>query len=186
MMFELLAVERLDRERDAAPAQPVGAAVERAHDLRLGAGALEPVRHVARPGAAHHGRAGVDARHQGGGARQIVVEPRVIDLGADDAHVLREEIVERADRQRELDLRREVQRGERQLDVVESGIADHAGVPQWRAPAELHAFFTHLRICVPTATSVPSWFLIVMSPVERRRSMSIALMRYSTVTVSPK
>jgi len=35
---------------------------------------------------------------------------------------------------------------------------------------------THFRICVPTATSVPSWFLIVISPVERRRSMSIALM----------
>ena len=48
------------------------------------------------------------------------------------------------------------------------------------------SFLTHLRMCVPTATSVPSWFLIVMSPVERRRSMSIALMRYSTVMVSPK
>jgi hypothetical protein len=39
---------------------------------------------------------------------------------------------------------------------------------------------------VPTATRVLSWFLMVMSPVERRRSMSTALMRYSTVTVSPK
>jgi len=63
---------------------------------------------------------------------------------------------------------------------------DETGIPQRCAPAELHAFFTHFRMWVPTATSVPSWFLMVMSPVERRRSMSIALMRYSTVTVSPK
>ena len=46
-----------------------------------------------------------------------------------------------------------------------------------------HAFLTHFKMRVPTATRVPSWFLIAMSPVDRRRSMSIALMRYSTVTV---
>src|ERR1041385_2854380 len=50
----------------------------------------------------------------------------------------------------------------------------------------LHVFLTHLRMCVPTVQSTPSWFLIVMSAVERRRSTSIALMRYSTVMVSPK
>ena len=50
----------------------------------------------------------------------------------------------------------------------------------------LQAFFTHFRMWVATATSVPSWLVILMSAVERRRSSSMAAIVYSTVMVSPK